>query len=124
MDTRAAFGLLALLGVAGTTGCATLRPAAAFSDVERLVGARTPRSIHWNQGTPADREAEQRIDALLASELTPEAAVQIALFNNRSLQATFGRLGIAQADLVHADNASRVGRAAPSARSRGREGRA
>src|SRR5437867_79452 len=102
MDTRAAFGLIALLGFAGTTGCATLRPAAAFSDVERLVGARTPRSIHWNQGTPADREVEQRIDALLASELTSEAAVQIALFNNRSLQATFGRLGIAQADLVQA----------------------
>ena len=58
MDIRAAFGLIALLGVAGTTGCATLRPAAAFSDVERLVKARTPRSIHWNQGTPADREVD------------------------------------------------------------------
>ncbi len=102
MDTRAALALIALLGVAGTTGCATLRPAAAFSDVERLVGTRTPRSIHWNQGTPADRDVEQRIEALLANELTPEAAVQIALFNNRSLQATFGRLGIAQADLVQA----------------------
>src|SRR5881296_865027 len=102
MDTRAAFGLVMVLAAGGTTGCATLRPGAAFSDVERLVGARTPRSIHWNQGTPADREVEQRIDALLASELTSEAAVQIALFNNRSLQATFGRLGIAQADLVQA----------------------
>jgi cobalt-zinc-cadmium efflux system outer membrane protein len=93
---------MAIVAAAGTAGCATLRPGAAFSDVERLVSTRTPRSIHWNQGTPADREVEQRIEALLVNELTPEAAVQIALFNNRSLQATFGRLGIAQADLVQA----------------------
>jgi cobalt-zinc-cadmium efflux system outer membrane protein len=93
-------GLIVLAAIA--TGCATLDPGAAFLDVERLVGARTPRTIHWNQGTPADREVEERIATLLQSELTPEAAVQIALFNNRSLQATFARLGIAQADLVQA----------------------
>ena len=97
-----AFRLTAILAAGSITGCATLRPGAGFTDVERLVGARTPRSVHWNLGTPADREVEQRIDTLLQDELTPEAAVQIALFNNRSLQATFARLGIAQADLVQA----------------------
>lgn len=100
--TGRAYRLTAILAAGGITGCATLRPEAVFTDVERLVGARTPRSIHWNQGTPADREVEQRIETLLQSEVTPEAAVQIALFNNRSLQATFARLGIAQADLVQA----------------------
>lgn len=94
---------LALVFLAGgAAGCATLRPGAVFNDVERLIGARSPRSIQWYRGTTADREVEERVAALLASELTPETAVQIALFNNRSLQATFERLGIAQADLVQA----------------------
>ena len=96
------FSLVAIFAAGGTVGCATLRPGAAFSDVERLVGTRTPPSIHWNQGTPADHEVEQRIVTLLQTELMPGTAVQIALFNNRSLQATFARLGIAQADLVQA----------------------
>lgn len=86
----------------GLTGCATLGPEAAFVDVERLVHARTPGSIHRQDGTPADRAVEQRIDDLLQNELTPDAAVQIAFLNNRTLQATFERLGIAQADLVQA----------------------
>ena len=44
----------------------------------------------------------QRVKALLGNDLTAEAAVQIALLNNRKLQAVYNRLGIAQADLVQA----------------------
>src|SRR5262249_24517947 len=39
---------------------------------------------------------------LLAKELTEESAIQLALVNNRSLQATYEDLGVAQADLVQA----------------------
>ena len=39
---------------------------------------------------------------LLEQELTAQAAVQIALLNNRNLQAEYERLGVAQADLVEA----------------------
>jgi len=45
---------------------------------------------------------EQNIDSLLEKEVSIEAAVQIALLNNRNLQATYEELGIAQADLVQA----------------------
>ena len=38
-----------------------------------------------------------------ACSLTVEDAVQIVLFNNRGLQAMYGELGIAEADLVQAD---------------------
>lgn len=92
-------GLLVLIAAGG--GCASVDPDAAFRDVGQLVRTRAG-TIHWNQGTAADQEVEQRIEALLAAELTADAAVQVALFNNRSLQATFERLGIAQADLVQA----------------------
>jgi cobalt-zinc-cadmium efflux system outer membrane protein len=39
---------------------------------------------------------------MLAEELTPDRAVQIALLNNRNLQAAYEGLGVAQADLVAA----------------------
>lgn len=94
--------VLAVLLAGGAFGCSTVRTDAVFSDVERLAGTRSPGQIHTYRGTEADREVEERIASLLESELTAEAAVQVALFNNFSLQATFERLGIAQADLVQA----------------------
>ena len=39
---------------------------------------------------------------LLAKPLGPTEAVQIALLNNRGLQASYAELGIAEADLVQA----------------------
>src|SRR3954469_22964908 len=39
---------------------------------------------------------------MLAGELTADQAVQVALLNNRELQATYESLGVAQADLVAA----------------------
>lgn len=51
----------------------------------------------------ASREETAAIVAkLLRKPLTVAAAVQIALLNNRSLQATFGEVGIAQSDVIEA----------------------
>jgi cobalt-zinc-cadmium efflux system outer membrane protein len=83
-------------------GCATIRPHAGFPDVEQLVAGRASQEIHWNQGDGADPEVAARTSALLARELTPDSAVQIALLNNRNLQAVYEKLGIAAADLVQA----------------------
>ena len=84
------------------SACATVRPGEGFSDVQEIVRERSGKEIRWNQGTAADAEAEARVDSLLESELTSEAAIQIALLNNRDLQAVYEELGIAQADLVQA----------------------
>ena len=83
-------------------GCATIRPHAGFTDVERLVGARAPQEIRWNQGDGPDAEVAARTSALLEGELTADSAVQVALLNNRKLQAVYEKLGIAAADLVQA----------------------
>jgi cobalt-zinc-cadmium efflux system outer membrane protein len=91
-----------ILAAIVTNGCATLRPGLGITDVQELVSGRTVGRVHWNLGTAEDREIAQRTHALLQEELTLEAAVQIALFNNHELQATYQRLGIAQADLVKA----------------------
>src|SRR4029453_734563 len=76
---------------------------AGFDTVTELVAARSPgREVAWNQGTAEDEAAAARVQSLLGGELNLDAAVQIALLNNRTLQAVYEQLGIAQADLVQA----------------------
>jgi cobalt-zinc-cadmium efflux system outer membrane protein len=58
--------------------------------------------VHWNQGAAEDEAVASQISAMLDQPLTPEQAVQIALLNNRRLQATYEDLMVAQADLVQA----------------------
>ena len=84
------------------SGCATVRPRESFVDVQRSLADRSPQRVHWLDGSAADRAAADEVDALLAQPLTADAAVQVALLNNRNLQATYEDLGVAQADLVGA----------------------
>jgi cobalt-zinc-cadmium efflux system outer membrane protein len=92
MRNRAIGALLLLVA-----GCARIRPGAGMDDVARLVGERRQAPLDPSTGPVAERLA-----ALLRGELTAERAVQVALLNNRSLRALYGKLGIAQADLVQA----------------------
>lgn len=46
--------------------------------------------------------AQARVDALLKQPLSADAAVQIALLNNRGLQAAYNDLGLAEAQMVAA----------------------
>ena len=73
-----------------------------FADVEKLSADRMNQQVYWIQGAAEDLLVEQMTDSLLAGELSVDAAVQIALLNNRSLQARYEELGIAQAELVQA----------------------
>jgi cobalt-zinc-cadmium efflux system outer membrane protein len=82
--------------------CASTDPGPAFEDVRALLGERGVENVHWNRGTAADAEVAESVGAMLQEELTVDAAVQIALLENASLQATYEELGIAQADLVQA----------------------
>jgi cobalt-zinc-cadmium efflux system outer membrane protein len=66
------------------------------------VEERSASRIFWNNGTELDKEAAEKLGALLKAKLTADEAVQIALLNNRDLQATYSDLGVAQADLVQA----------------------
>jgi outer membrane protein, heavy metal efflux system len=101
------FGQPALLaiGVVLTllTGCQTVGPEAAFDQVRESIEPRLAQQIHWNRGTPEDAEVAAALSQLLEkAELTSGEAIQIALLNNRRLQATYADLGIAQAEVVQA----------------------
>ena len=92
----------AAVGLLFLAGCANVRRAAGFGDVEKVVAERTGKRVHWNQGTASDGAVEAQVRAMLQKELTADEAVQVALLNNRNLQATYENLMVAQADLVAA----------------------
>ena len=83
-------------------GCASMALDAGFDDVSAAVGERSGSQIFWNNGTELDKDAAEKLDSLLKRQLTADDAVQIALLNNRELQALYSDLGVAQADLVQA----------------------
>jgi len=84
------------------TGCATIDQRAGFSDISAAVEARSGKRVVWHLGTELDMQVAQEVDALLYDTLTADGATQVALLNNRDLQAVYAELGVAQADLVQA----------------------
>ena len=83
-------------------GCASVALNAGFDEVKATVEERAAVKIYWNNGTDLDKEAAEKLGSLLKDKLTVDDAVQIALLNNRELQAVYSDLGVAQADLVQA----------------------
>jgi cobalt-zinc-cadmium efflux system outer membrane protein len=94
--------LATVLIAALVAGCASVPKEAGFDDVEKALSSRLEQKPRWNRDGEDDRAAADAIDALLKQPLTADAAVQVALLGNRGLQASYGELGIAQADLVQA----------------------
>jgi len=83
-------------------GCASTSPKPVFGDVAGDVRARSGHEVKWDQGGDDDKEVDKAVDALLARELTADAAVQVALLSSPALHAELEELAIAQADLVQA----------------------
>lgn len=83
------------------SGCAVSRTAG-HRDVARLVADQLGEPTHWDNGSPEDEEVARVVGDLLRTPLTRERAVEIALVNNRRLQATYEELGVSQADMVQA----------------------
>src|SRR5882724_11498543 len=90
------------LSLFGFAGCASVNLSAGFPEVSTAVEERYAARIVWNRGTELDQEAAEKLRSLLQRKLTADDAVQIALLNNRDLQAVYTELGVAQADLVQA----------------------
>ena len=104
---RPLFVVAAMLAVLG--GCASFSTDGGFGSVEQAASTRLGKDVKWAR-TDADRQAlAQRVDELLARPLSPDDAVQVALLNNRGLQADFAELGITEAELVQAGRAPNPG---------------
>lgn len=82
-------------------GCATFSADGGFDTVSALIRERTGQTVQ-RPSKDSDSTTQVTVKQLLASPLTPDSAVQVALLNNRGLQASFSELGVAEADLVQA----------------------
>ena len=83
-------------------GCATFSQDGGFDAVESTVKARTGKEVRWIKSDTDAESVREMVRKLLANPISPDDAVQVALLNNRGLQATYAELGIAESDLVQA----------------------
>ena len=83
-------------------GCANFSNDGGFSQVEKMTMEKSGVDIQWARSSQDQDRIDSRIDQLLSTPLAVEDAVQIALLNNKELQAEFYELGISEADLVQA----------------------
>jgi len=99
-----------VLAAALIGGCSTFSSDGGFGTVESAVRERgLEQTVKWVKSERDAEEARAAITKLLASPLAADTAVQIALFNNRGLQATYAELGIAEADVVQAGRLTNPG---------------
>lgn len=74
----------------------------AFASVEKNVRARTKSEVRWSQDLAAQEQALAQARAILRRPLTVAGAVQVALLDNRELQASFEEIGLSFADVREA----------------------
>ncbi|KVE25061.1 RND transporter [Burkholderia singularis] len=83
-------------------GCTTFSKDGGFGAVSSIATERLGKDAVIVK-TDTDRDAvAKRTQQLLAKPLSMDDAVQIALLNNRGLQASYAELGLSEADLVQA----------------------
>lgn len=84
------------------SGCANFSADGGMSFVKSEAGGELSKDVVKIRTEAEAAVTRARVDALLRKPLTDESAVQIALFNNRALQAAFSELGISEAQMVEA----------------------
>ena len=94
--------LVIALGVLLLGGCATFSTDGGFNTVTTLAKDRINKDVTWVRADSDADTVQTTVRKLLASPLSADDAVQVALLNNRGLQATYAELGIAEANLVQA----------------------
>lgn len=83
-------------------GCASFSPDGGINKVSELTKERTGQPVAVQRSRADGEIARTRVDELLKAPLTADSAVELALLNNRGLQAKLGELGIAESELVRA----------------------
>jgi len=94
--------LPALCAAAVLSGCASFSQDGGFDRVQQAAQQQTGKRTTWMRSEQDIDSVAHSVNALLEKPLTADNAVQIALLNNRALQARYSDLGIAEATLVQA----------------------
>jgi outer membrane protein TolC len=93
----AAVGCLVVLG-----GCKTFSADGGMNVVTAISAAELGKDSAAIRTEEDARAARKQVEQLLRRPLTADTAVQIALLNNRGLQAAYNELGLAEASMVDA----------------------
>jgi len=83
-------------------GCATFSQDGGFGGVKKTSAQHIKQEIVWPKSEAEHKAVADRIAELLKTPLNVDNAVQLALLNNKALQASFYQLGISEADVVQA----------------------
>lgn len=83
-------------------GCASFSKDGGFDAVSSVAKDRLGKDAAWVKSEADQDSVYRRTQELLAEPLTMDRAVQLALLNNRGLQAAYAELGISEADYVQA----------------------
>lgn len=81
-------------------GCASLLQDKGFDEVRGNAPEPLRNEIRWLKTDQQAKEVEAETAALLKEPLTVDAAVKVALLNNRGLQARYNELGLSAVALV------------------------
>jgi len=94
--------LIALGAALLASACQTLSPDGGMSVVAGIAGHELRKDVVALRSPEDAQAARARVQALLRKRLTADAAVQVALLNNRGLQAAYNELGLAEAAMLQA----------------------
>ena len=100
--SRRFIGPAVLLGALLLGGCAKFSVDGGMKFVKAEAGGELNKDIVKIRTEADAAAANARVRELLKKLLTPDTAVQIALLNNRGLQAAYSELGVSEAQMVEA----------------------
>lgn len=91
---------LLVLGTLGLSGCAAFSPDSGMTAVSELTSQTIKKDVAFARTAEAAGAVDARVRQLLSRTLTAETAVQVALLNNKGLQAAYNELALAETDLI------------------------
>src|ERR1700738_2320956 len=94
--------LVALLSTFALFGCAAFSPDGGMTVVADVAGETIHKDVVSIRTEDDTGRAQEAVRRLLRQTLSVDATVQVALLNNRGLQASYNELALAEADFVGA----------------------
>lgn len=91
---------LLVLGVLDLSGCAAFSPDSGMTAVSALTSQTINKDVAFVRTAEGASAVDARVHQLLSRTLSAETAVQVALLNNKGLQAAYNELALAETDLV------------------------
>lgn len=91
---------IAVLSALLLSGCATFSSDGGMTVVADVAGDTIKKDVVSIRTEDDAEQAKSIVQGLLRRNLTVDAAVQVALLNNRGLQASYNELALAEADMV------------------------